>query len=90
MAFYKFIKNVLLNAPLEIYSDGNQEKGFTYVGDVVDAVIRTMEIEDVAGEILNKSSSNLVRLLDVIKILANIISAEPNIVFGAKRKGGVR
>jgi len=89
MAFHKFIKNMLLNAPIEIYGDGNQKRDFTYVGDVVDAVIRAIEIEDATGEIINIGSSNPVRLLDVIKVLANMVGVEPNIVFRAKQKGEV-
>jgi len=89
MAFHKFIRSMLLNAPIEIYGDGNQKRDFTYVRDVVNAVIRAIEIGNAAGEIINIGSSNPVRLLDVIKVLANMVGVEPNIVFRAKRKGDV-
>jgi len=89
MAFHKFIRSMLLNAPIEIYGDGNQKRDFIYVTDVVNATIRAIEIGDVSGEVINIGSSNPVKLSNVIKALGDIVGVEPNIVFRAKQKGDI-
>ncbi|HEO72350.1 MAG TPA: NAD-dependent epimerase/dehydratase family protein, partial [Candidatus Hydrogenedentes bacterium] len=43
MVIPRFVQQALLNQPLTVYGDGQQTRCFTYVGDVVPALIALME-----------------------------------------------
>lgn len=43
MAIYKFTKAIYENAPIDVYNEGKMRRDFTYVDDVVEGIIRTME-----------------------------------------------
>ncbi len=43
MAFAKVVDALASRSPFDLYGDGEQTRGWTYVGDVVDATIRAME-----------------------------------------------
>lgn len=43
MAMFKFCKAILEGKPIEVYNYGNMQRDFTYIDDVVEGVVRTME-----------------------------------------------
>ena len=53
MVIPRFVAQGLRNAPLTRFGDGEQSRCFTYVGDVVPALIRLMERSDLSGEVFN-------------------------------------
>ncbi len=53
MVIPRFVAQGLRNEPLTIYGDGEQSRCFTYVGDIVPALIRLMGRVDVSGEVFN-------------------------------------
>jgi len=66
----KFLKQKKQGTPLTILGDGEQTRGFTYVGDVVDANIKAVESEKLkGGEAINigqKESSSINYLAGLI------------------------
>jgi UDP-glucuronate 4-epimerase len=40
MALFKFVKNMIEDKPIEIYGQGNMSRDFTYVDDLVEAVVK--------------------------------------------------
>ncbi|MBB3659777.1 UDP-glucuronate 4-epimerase [Rhizobium sp. BK650] len=40
MALFKFVKNMIEDKPIEIYGEGNMSRDFTYIDDLVEAVVR--------------------------------------------------
>jgi len=40
MALFKFTRNIIAGEPIDVYGAGKQTRDFTYVGDVVEAVVR--------------------------------------------------
>ncbi|HOF40210.1 MAG TPA: GDP-mannose 4,6-dehydratase [Candidatus Hydrogenedentes bacterium] len=53
MVIPRFVAQGLRNEPLTVYGDGEQSRCFTYVGDIVPALIRLMERVDISGEVFN-------------------------------------
>jgi len=53
MVLPNFVQRALLNKPLTVYGDGKQKRSFTYVLDVVRAMIGLMEHPDAVGEVFN-------------------------------------
>jgi len=44
MAYYKFTKAILNNEPIDIYNNGDMKRDFTFIDDIVEGVIRSMDI----------------------------------------------
>ena len=44
MALFKFTKNILEGKPIDVYNDGHHARDFTYVDDIVEGVVRTMDL----------------------------------------------
>jgi nucleoside-diphosphate-sugar epimerase len=47
MAVHRFVESMLDGRPVTVFGDGGQSRDFTYVGDVVDATMRALFVEDV-------------------------------------------
>ena len=43
MALFMFTKNILQGAPIDVFNYGNHKRDFTYIDDIVEGVIRTMD-----------------------------------------------
>ncbi|MET0554330.1 MAG: GDP-mannose 4,6-dehydratase [Vicinamibacteria bacterium] len=53
MVIPNFVKQALLGHPITVYGDGTQSRCFTYVGDVVNALISLVEHEGAVGQVFN-------------------------------------
>jgi UDP-glucose 4-epimerase len=53
MVLPNFVQSALLGKPITVYGDGNQSRSFTYVKDVVGAMIKLMKEPAAEGEIFN-------------------------------------
>jgi UDP-glucuronate 4-epimerase len=42
MALFKFTKNIIAGAPIDVYNFGKMRRDFTYIDDIVEGVIRVM------------------------------------------------
>ena len=49
MSYIKFTKNIMEGNPIEVYNHGHHGRDFTYIDDIVDGVIRAMNIPEVSG-----------------------------------------
>jgi UDP-glucuronate 4-epimerase len=43
MALFMFTRNIIEGKPIDVFNYGNHRRDFTYVGDIVEGVIRTMD-----------------------------------------------
>jgi UDP-glucose 4-epimerase len=57
MVVPRFVQSALKNEPLTIYGDGRQTRCFSYVGDLVEAIINLMHCEQAAGKVYNIGSN---------------------------------
>jgi len=68
MAYFKFARSILLGRPINVYNYGNMERDFTYISDVVDGVISSIE-RSFNYEIFNLGNSKPVNLMYFIELL---------------------
>ncbi|MFH0775871.1 MAG: NAD-dependent epimerase/dehydratase family protein [bacterium] len=54
----KFIHLASQEKPLEIYGDGEQQRNFTYISDVVKLTIKSSEVPNAVGEVINVANPN--------------------------------
>ena len=81
-----FIGKALNGEPLIIYGDGNQERDFIYVEDVVDANISTMNYSG-SEKIFNIGSGNSIKLIDLAKLIIKLCESDSEIIFRKPRYG---
>lgn len=43
MALWKFTANILQGAPIDVYNHGEMQRDFTYIDDIVDGVLRSLD-----------------------------------------------
>ena len=43
MALFKFTKNILEGKPIDVFNQGKHTRDFTYIDDIVDGVIKTLD-----------------------------------------------
>ncbi len=75
MAPMLFAKAMLDDKPINVYNNGDLERDFTYVGDIVEGVVKVMnhvplmDQNDVRYSIYNIGNSSPIKLMDFISIL---------------------
>jgi UDP-glucuronate 4-epimerase len=50
MALFMFTKNILAGKPIDVFNYGNHRRDFTYIDDIVEGVIRTLDKVPTANE----------------------------------------
>ena len=75
-----FIKQALSGKPITIYGDGKQSRCFTYVGDVVNAIIALMEKDKAVGEIFNIGSTEETSIENLAKKIKQLTNSSSEIV----------
>ena len=50
MALFRFAGAIEAGTPIEVYGEGRQSRDFTYIDDVVEAVVRLLDTPPVAGQ----------------------------------------
>ncbi len=88
MAFHRFIRSILRNEKIEVYGDGEQTRDFTYVSDIVDAVIAAAQ-SDAVGEIVNIGGGSTITLNKAIKIIEKGIGKKAEIEYLGVQRGDV-
>jgi UDP-glucose 4-epimerase len=57
-----FVRQALNNEPITVFGDGTQQRSFTYVGDVVGALLKLMVTPEAIGEVFNVGNTEEVTI----------------------------
>jgi len=68
MAPYKFVDRIAHGREIEIYGDGSTKRDYTYVGDVVHGIAKSIELET-SYEILNLGCGTPIELKDFVNLI---------------------
>ncbi len=78
LAIHKFFQLLKNHKPLPIYGDGSTSRDYTYIDDIIDGILKS--IDRVKGyEIINLGESKTVSLNDLIKLIEQIIGVKVQI-----------
>jgi UDP-glucose 4-epimerase len=66
-----WIRNILEGKPIQVWG-GNQLRDFTYVGDMVDALLMAATKEEANGQIYNLGGDCVISLLDLARLLVDV------------------
>lgn len=67
MVVPRFVQQALRGEPLTVYGDGQQSRCFTYVGDVVRAIVGLADEPAAVGEVYNLGSSEEVTIAELAR-----------------------
>lgn len=76
MAYFKFVKSILEGHPVEVYNEGNLERDFTYIDDIVEGIYNVTGLIPTGTppcQLFNIGHSVPVNLLYFIKVIEDIL-----------------
>jgi len=72
MGMYKFCRAIDEGKTIQLYGDGNPRRDFTYIEDIIDGIVRS--IENVNGyEVFNLGESRTISVKDLIKVFEDVM-----------------
>lgn len=69
MVIPRFVGQALQNQPITVYGDGSQTRTFTYVQDVVQALMELMAHEEAAGEVFNVGGTQEISIAELAELI---------------------
>jgi UDP-glucose 4-epimerase len=84
-----FIHRLLAGEPVTVYGDGGQTRDLIYIQDLVRANLLAADHPQAVGKAFNVCTGQETRLLDLLKVLFDIIPNAPQPVFTAPRLGDI-
>lgn len=79
MVVPRFIKQALSGRPITVYGDGTQTRCFTYVKDVVKALVDLMNRKKAVGEVFNLGNPNAISINELAKRVKRLTSSKSKI-----------
>jgi nucleoside-diphosphate-sugar epimerase len=90
MAFHKFAAAILQDREIEIYSDGEQTRDFTYVDDAVEANVRAAVRPVAPGAVFNVGGGARISLNAALALLEAAAGRKARIVRREAQRGDMR
>jgi UDP-glucose 4-epimerase len=81
MVIPRFVAQALNNQPLTVYGDGSQTRTFTYVKDVVQALMALVKAEDAVGQVLNVGGTEEITIFDLAQKIITATGSKSVIEF---------
>lgn len=85
MVIPRFIDQALAGGPVVVYDDGQQIRCFAHVGEVVDCVIRLMDVPQARGRVFNIGSDQPVTIKKLAEEIIGRIDPQVGIEYRAYR-----
>lgn len=90
MSIFKFSKKILDGNHIEVYNNGNHERDFTYVSDVIESIYKlSLKIKRNHYEIINIAGGKKVKLMYLIQLLEKFLNKKAKIKYLKLQKGDV-
>ncbi|MBA3341751.1 MAG: GDP-mannose 4,6-dehydratase [Gemmatimonadaceae bacterium] len=90
MGFNLFFRSAIEGAPIAIFGDGRQTRDFTYVADVIAAMLASATADRVIGEVVNVGGGHRVSLMDVLDVIDDVVGRSVERRFTGAMKGDAR
>ncbi len=90
MAFSKFIRATLAGRPIKVTGDGSAVRDFTYVGDIVSALVAAGQADVAPGRVYNTCGTESVTVNDTIRLIGETVGTEPAVERGPTVPGDVQ
>lgn len=81
-----FIYWAMKGLPLPITGTGEETRDFTYVGDLVDGLLRAGYFEEAIGESFNLAAGREIKIIDLANMINELVGNKAGIHFASRRK----
>jgi UDP-glucose 4-epimerase len=81
MVVPRFVRQAVSGDVITVYGDGKQRRSFTWVGDVVGAMIKLIQHPSAYGEVFNVGHTKEISILDLAKLVKEMTHSSSEIVF---------
>jgi UDP-glucuronate 4-epimerase len=89
LAIHKFFKLISQNKPIPFYGDGTTSRDYTYIDDIMDGVIKS--IERISGfEIINLGESQTISLHRLVDLIEKVLGKKAQKQFEPMQPGDVK
>ena len=84
MALFKFVKNILQKKPIDLYNKGNHTRDFTYIDDVISAIVSLVDKKFIINQkipykVFNVGNGKPIHLKDFLKLIQTKLSIKAKI-----------
>jgi len=86
-ALSDYITKLAAGEQADFFGDGSKTRDYVYVDDVVDALIMSLEINDLKSPIMNIGSGREIALIDAYRKVAELLGREPRPSYQPDRPG---
>ena len=88
MAIHKFARKIFNGDPIEVYGDGSSSRDYTYIDDIVNGIIASLDLVN-GYEVLNLGNSYPVKLSDMVKLIEDKADRKALIKYAGIQPGDV-
>ncbi|MEM4188256.1 MAG: GDP-mannose 4,6-dehydratase [Candidatus Hadarchaeum sp.] len=81
MVVPRFIRQALRGEPITVYGDGTQRRSFTWVGDVVRAMVALIQTRRAYGEVVNIGHTKDISIHELALLVKKLANSPSEIVF---------
>jgi len=81
MVVPRFVQSALLGQPLTVHGDGTQTRCFTYIGDVINAMIALAENEKAVGDVFNVGSDQEISIRELAERVLKLTGSNSEIKY---------
>jgi nucleoside-diphosphate-sugar epimerase len=81
MVLPSFVRQALSGEPITVFGDGKQQRSFTYIGDVVECLLKLMKEPKSVGGVFNIGNKEEVTILELAEQVKKLTGSASPIVF---------
>lgn len=85
-----FTRAFLAGQTPRIFGDGLQTRDFTYVGDVIQGLLKAASVPGISGQVFHVGTGRAVTLLDLVAGLNELLNIQIQPIFAPPRTGDIR
>ncbi len=81
MVVPRFVRQALSSEPITVYGDGTQQRCFSWVGDVAQAMISLIQHPKAYGEVFNIGHTKEISIYELATLVKSLTNSNSEIVF---------
>ena len=89
LAIHKFARQMMADQAISIYGDGNTQRDYTFVADIVAGIRAAMDYKESTYEVINLGSGRPVSLMDMVRTMERALEKKARIRWETEQPGDV-
>jgi UDP-glucose 4-epimerase len=81
MVVPRFVEQAIGGEPITVYGDGTQQRSFSWVGDVVRAMLSLINTPEAHGEVFNIGHTKEISIFELAKLVKQVTNSSSGITF---------